>query len=162
MKRQLALLLGLFGASCAGDGTSPPDSALQSEIVVAYVSQDALPVTYLSVYLQNGDWTRALPASQFAPHPNSLTGFNSGFIQIPGQGLLTLRVVLSAPDTLLLAELQFPMQPLYSYRFSLYPTRQSPDSHGGDVAIPLLRRQPGFPGDSLYYRWAGYSIRPFE
>jgi hypothetical protein len=67
-------------------------------------------------------------------------------------------LIVQAGDALAAADLEFSTEALYSYRLTFYPTRDVP-GYGGDVGIRLSLESTT---DSLFYRWAGYPIRPFE
>jgi hypothetical protein len=70
-------------------------------------------------------------------------------------------LIVQAGDALAAADLEFSTEALYSYRLTFYPTRDVP-GYGGDVGIPLVRLSLESTTDSLFYRWAGHPIRPFE
>jgi hypothetical protein len=161
MKRLAFVALALAPAACT-DPSVVTDQRNQSELLVGYVSTGGLPVQSLQLLLSSGSWTRTLRGSDFDRHPNNATAFYSGFISIPSGAPLAVRTVfVESSDTLAVADLNFPIEAVHSYRLSFYSTRDLP-GYGGDMAIPLARTPPGFPSDSVYYHWTGYSIRPID
>ncbi len=159
MKRISFAAVGLMLAACS-DSDVIADPQLQSELSVGFVSTESLRIDGLRLDLSSGSWTRTLHGTDFDRHPNNATAFSSGYISIPSGATLSIGLlILQAGDTIAIADLGFPIEAAYSYGLSIYATRDLP-GYGGDIAIPLVRRLPGFPSDSIYYRWGGTMNRP--
>lgn len=154
------LLIGLSGVACNGSSDIGGPEA-QSELLIAYVEHESLPVETLHLLLASGAWSSVVHGVDFERHPQNAQSSSSGFIRIPGDDTLVVQVAFMVGDTIASADLRFATEPGHGYRFSFYPTRDRP-GYGGDAGIPFKRKPQGFPSDSVFYRWSGSRIEPLS
>ena len=153
-----------LAAGCSEPFGAATEEELLGELRLGYVRHEAMPpVASSSFSLRSGDWTTLVAGADFDVHPHNPTSFSSGFLRFPLTAPLLIEFTLIAGnDTLASANFEFEAMPLHSYRFTVFPFRDSPVVDGGTHAVPLRRPLAGFPGDSLFIRWGGYDIRPIE